>query len=53
MSDAPHPADPAVMNGVIPYMTMAGRAAEACDFYARAFGAGSWAACPSPTAHRD
>jgi PhnB protein len=39
MSDAPIPTDPAVMNGVIPYLAMAGRAAEACDFYVRAFGA--------------
>ena len=31
--------DPAVMRGVIPYLTLDGRAAEAADFYARAFGA--------------
>jgi PhnB protein len=31
--------DPAVMRGVIPYVGFAGRAAEALDFYARAFGA--------------
>ena len=48
MSDAPHPADPAVMNGVIPYMTMAGRTAEACDFYARAFGAKDLGRMPFP-----
>lgn len=28
-----------VMNGVIPYVAMNGRAAEAADFYVRAFGA--------------
>jgi hypothetical protein len=27
MSDAPHPTDPAVMYGVIPYLAMAGRGA--------------------------
>lgn len=31
--------DPSVMNGVIPYLTYAGRANEALDFYIRAFGA--------------
>lgn len=30
---------PEVMNGVIPYLGMNGRAGEAADFYARAFGA--------------
>lgn len=30
---------PEVMKGVIPYLGMRGRAAEAADFYARAFGA--------------
>ncbi len=30
--------DPAVMAGVIPYLSMAGRAAEALEFYAGAFG---------------
>jgi PhnB protein len=34
----PHP-DPAVMNGVIPYLGLNGRAGEAAEFYARAFGA--------------
>lgn len=33
-----HP-DPAVMKGVIPYLGMDGRAAEAAEFYVRAFGA--------------
>jgi PhnB protein len=31
--------DPAVMRGVIPYLNLRGRAGEAADFYARAFGA--------------
>ena len=31
--------DPRVMQGVIPYLSYAGRAAEALDFYGRAFGA--------------
>lgn len=31
--------DPSVMRGVIPYVAMDGRAGEAADFYARAFGA--------------
>lgn len=31
--------DPSVMSGVIPYLSLDGRAAEALDFYARAFGA--------------
>jgi PhnB protein len=31
--------DPAVMRGVIPYLSLDGRAAEAVEFYTRAFGA--------------
>ena len=31
--------DPALMRGVIPYLSLDGRASEAVDFYARAFGA--------------
>jgi PhnB protein len=31
--------DPATMRGVIPYLSLDGRAAEAVEFYARAFGA--------------
>lgn len=31
--------DPAVMRGVIPYLSLDGRASEAVAFYARAFGA--------------
>lgn len=36
------------MQGVIPYLTMAGRAAAACDFYARAFGAADLGRMPMP-----
>jgi uncharacterized protein YndB with AHSA1/START domain/uncharacterized glyoxalase superfamily protein PhnB len=36
MTESP---DPGVMNGVIPYIGYGGRAGEAADFYARAFGA--------------
>ena len=39
MTDAPTRPDAALMNGVIPYLALAGRTAEACDFYARAFAA--------------
>ena len=31
--------DPAIMRGVIPYISLDGRASEAADFYTRAFGA--------------
>ena len=31
--------DPALMRGVIPYLSLDGRASEAIEFYARAFGA--------------
>lgn len=31
--------EPTLMQGVIPYLAMNGRAGEACDFYIRAFGA--------------
>jgi PhnB protein len=31
--------DPGVMNGVIPYLSLAGQAGAAADFYMRAFGA--------------
>lgn len=34
--------------GVIPYLAMAGRAGEACDFYARAFGAEDAGRIPRP-----
>jgi len=36
------------MQGVIPYLAMAGRAGEACDFYARAFGAADLGRMPMP-----
>ncbi|MFN6954245.1 MAG: VOC family protein [Acetobacteraceae bacterium] len=48
MTDAPATADAALMAGVIPYLAMAGRAAEACDFYARAFGATDIGRMPMP-----
>ena len=48
MSDALNSTDPAVMNGVIPYLAMAGRAADACDFYVRAFGATELGRMPFP-----
>ncbi|MFN3825569.1 MAG: VOC family protein [Pseudorhodobacter sp.] len=39
---------PNPMQGVVPYLAMAGRAAEACDFYARAFGAEEAGRMPMP-----
>lgn len=39
MSDDAIAVDAALMNGVIPYLSLAGRTAEAVGFYARAFGA--------------
>lgn len=36
------------MRGVIPYLAMSGRAGEACDFYARAFGAEDRGRMPAP-----
>lgn len=36
------------MQGVIPYLTMAGRAGEACDFYIWAFGATDMGRMPFP-----
>jgi len=36
------------MQGVIPYLSMAGRAAEACDFYGKAFGATEMGRMPMP-----
>jgi len=44
----PNRPDAAVMAGVIPYLAMAGRAAEACDFYARAFAAEAMGRMPMP-----
>lgn len=40
--------DDAVMSGVIPYLGLAGRAAEALAFYERAFGATGTATMPDP-----
>jgi PhnB protein len=37
--ETPAKPSPEVMRGVIPYIGLAGRAGEAADFYARAFGA--------------
>ena len=38
LASPPRP-DPAVMRGVIPYLSLDGRASEAVEFYGRAFGA--------------
>ena len=40
--------EPNPMQGVIPYLAMRGRASEACDFYARAFGAEDMGRMPMP-----
>jgi PhnB protein len=48
MTDAPTQSDATLMTGVIPYLAMAGRAAEACDFYARAFAARDIGRMPMP-----
>jgi len=48
MTDAPTIPDAALMAGVIPYLAMAGRAAAACDFYARAFAATDIGRMPMP-----
>jgi PhnB protein len=48
MADAPARPDAALMAGVIPYLAMAGRTAEACDFYARAFAATDLGRMPMP-----
>ena len=39
MADTNQTPDPSTMKGVIPYLAMQGRSAEAADFYGRAFGA--------------
>jgi PhnB protein len=44
--------DPSVMKGVIPYLNLRGRAAEAMEFYARAFGAKDLGRMPSETPPR-
>lgn len=48
MTDSSIRPDAALMNGVIPYLAMAGRAAEACDFYVRAFAARDLGRMPMP-----
>jgi PhnB protein len=48
MADVPARPDAALMQGVIPYLAMAGRAAEACDFYAHAFAATELGRMPMP-----
>ena len=48
MTDAPVRPDARLMQGVIPYLAMAGRAAEACEFYARAFAADRIERLPMP-----
>jgi PhnB protein len=40
----------ALMKGVIPYVTLGGRAGEAADFYGRAFGAADLGRMPLPDA---
>lgn len=45
---APTHPDAAVMRGVIPYLGYTGRAAEAADFYAEAFGANDLGRMPNP-----
>ena len=40
--------DDAVMNGVIPYLNLGGRADEAADFYIKAFGAKDLGRMPDP-----
>ena len=42
------PRDATSTRGVIPYLAMGGRAGEACDFYARAFGAEDRGRVPHP-----
>ena len=43
-----HQPDPSLMRGVIPYLSMAGRAGDAADFYARAFDALDLGRMPDP-----
>lgn len=40
--------NPSLMTGVIPYLSLAGRAAESLEFYARAFGAAELDRMPDP-----
>ena len=48
MTDAAVRPDARLMAGVIPYLARAGRAAAACDFYARAFAATDMGRMPMP-----
>ncbi|QYU66314.1 glyoxalase/bleomycin resistance/extradiol dioxygenase family protein [Leptolyngbya sp. 15MV] len=48
MTDAPARPDAASMTGVIPYLAMTGRTADACDFYVRAFAATELGRMPMP-----
>lgn len=50
MTDTAQPSRPnaSVMQGVIPYLGFAGRAGEAADFYAKAFGATDLGRMPDP-----
>lgn len=48
MTNAPNTPDATLMAGVIPYLAMGGRAADACDFYARAFAARDIGRMPMP-----
>lgn len=48
MSTTAQTPDSSVMKGVIPYLSMGGRAADACDFYQRAFGATDLGRMPMP-----
>jgi len=47
-SEAPAVPDASVMRGVIPYVGYGGRANEAADFYAKAFGATDFGRLPDP-----
>lgn len=47
-NDTPPRPDPRVMRGVIPYLSLEGKAAEAADFYIRAFGANDLGRMPFP-----
>lgn len=48
MNTSPGPQGKSDMKGIVPYLVMAGRSAEACDFYVRAFAATDVARMPRP-----
>jgi PhnB protein len=53
MTDTANPVpDPSVMKGVLPYIDMRGKAAEAADFYIKAFGAKDLGRMPGQTPGR-